>query len=169
MTTQEAKTEFIHTWGILGSQWGISRSMAQIHALLLMTANPMSTEEIMAALQLSRGNANMNIRELMNWNLIYKQIKPGDRKEYFVAEHDIWTIATRVIAERKKRELVPAVELMDRIKKDALDGTADAESSHVRKMVGDLSDFLNKMDKLTELLLKAEQNVVFRMILNKLS
>jgi len=169
MTTKEAKTEFIHTWGILGSQWGISRSMAQIHALLLMTPAAMSTEEIMAELKLSRGNANMNIRELMNWNLIYKQIKAGDRKEYFMAEHDIWTIATRVISERKKRELVPAVELMDRIKKDELDGSADTESSHVRSMVGNLSEFLNKMDKLTELMLKAEQNVVFRMILNKLS
>ncbi|MFA6150787.1 MAG: transcriptional regulator [Chitinophagaceae bacterium] len=164
MNNQEAKIEFIHTWGILGSQWGINRSMAQIHALLLMTKNAMSTEEIMGELQLSRGNANMNIRDLMNWNLIYKQIKAGDRKEYFIAEHDIWTIATRVVSERKRRELIPAIELLDRIKKDELGGEKDAESVHIKDMVNNLGDFLNKMDKLTEFMLKAEQSLLFKLI-----
>lgn len=168
MKKQEAKTEFIHTWGILGNQWGINRSMAQIHALLLMTKNAMSTEEIMAELQLSRGNANMNIRELMNWNLIYKQIKAGDRKEYFIAEHDIWTVATRVVTERKRRELAPAIDLVERIKNDELDGRQDEESVHIKNMVGKLGDFLNKMDKLSEFMLKAEQNVVFKLILKQL-
>ncbi len=165
MNNQEAKTEFIHTWGILGGQWGINRSMAQIHALLLMTKNAMSTEEIMGELQLSRGNANMNIRDLMNWNLIYKQIKAGDRKEYFIAEHDIWTIATRVVSERKRRELIPAIELLDRIKKDELGGAKDAESMHIKDMVNNLGDFLNKMDKLTEFMLKAEQSLLFKLIM----
>ena len=80
MKNQEAKQEFINLWGVLGSQWGINRSMAQIHALLLLTPETLTTEEIMEQLQLSRGNANMNIRELINWNLVYKQFVPGERK-----------------------------------------------------------------------------------------
>ena len=88
MKLQEAKAEFVQSWGILGSQWGINRTMAQIHALLLVAADPLTTEEIMQQLSISRGNTNMNVRELMDWNLVQKVIVPGERKEYFKAEKE---------------------------------------------------------------------------------
>ena len=73
MELQQAKNQFVQLWGNFGTQWGINRSMAQIHALLMVSEGPMSTDEIMEALQISRGNANMNIRDLVAWNLIYKE------------------------------------------------------------------------------------------------
>ena len=73
MELLQAKNQFVQLWGNFGTQWGINRSMAQIHALLMVSEGPMSTDEIMEALQISRGNANMNIRDLVAWNLIYKE------------------------------------------------------------------------------------------------
>ena len=72
MQLTEAKEKFVQSWGSLGSQWGINRTMAQIHALLLVSHEALSTEDIMETLQISRGNANMNIRELINWQLVQK-------------------------------------------------------------------------------------------------
>ena len=89
MQLSESKDQFIQLWGALGSSWGINRTMAQVHALLLISPESLSTEDIMERLSVSRGNANMNLRELMNWNLIYKDLKAGERKEYFRAEKDI--------------------------------------------------------------------------------
>ena len=97
MEFNEAKAQFIQTWGKLGSEWGINRTMAQVHAILLISPKAMSAEEIMAELSISRGNANMNIRDLINWNLVHKKLVPGDRKEYFTAEKDIWEVARRNI------------------------------------------------------------------------
>lgn len=167
MNNQEAKQEFINLWGVLGSQWGINRSMAQIHALLLLTPDTLSTEDIMDELQLSRGNANMNIRELINWNLVYKQFVPGERREYFQAEHDVWTIATRIMNERKKRELVPAKNVVQKIRKEKLDEDNE-ESKHIIKTVSDMDDFLARIDQLSELMIKAEKNIIFKKMINLL-
>ncbi len=167
MKNQEAKQEFINLWGVLGSQWGINRSMAQIHALLLLSPDTLSTEDIMEALQLSRGNANMNIRELLNWNLVYKSFLPGERKEFFKAEHDIWTIATRIMNERKKRELVPAKKLVENIRAEKLTENND-ESKHIQKTIADMDDFLGRIDQLSDLMLKAEQNIIFKKMLTLL-
>ena len=83
----EAKSQFIQAWGTLGSKWGINRTMAQLHALLMVSPDPMTADELMEELNISRGNVNMNVRELMDWGLVEKMHKPGDRKEYFWAKH----------------------------------------------------------------------------------
>ena len=88
MEFSEGKQKFIQTWGTLGSSWGISRTMAQVHALLLISPEALTTEEVMEDLKVSRGNANMNLRDLMDWGLISKVLVAGERKEYFVAEKD---------------------------------------------------------------------------------
>ena len=90
MELEQAKNQFINLWGNFGSQWGINRSMAQVHAILLTSPIPLSTEEIMEKLQISRGNANTNVRELINWNLVYKETILGERREFFRAEKDMW-------------------------------------------------------------------------------
>ncbi len=110
MKLEEAKQQFIQSWGVLGTQWGINRTMAQIHALLLVSAEPLSADDIMEQLQISRGNANMNIRELINWELVDKILKPGERKEFFAAEKDIWRVAMLIIQQRKKREFDPLLK-----------------------------------------------------------
>jgi DNA-binding transcriptional regulator GbsR (MarR family) len=88
MELPEAKQKFIESWGKLGSEWGINRTMAQVHALLLISPEALTTEEIMETLSISRGNANMTLRDLMGWGLIEKQHRAGERKEYFYADKD---------------------------------------------------------------------------------
>jgi DNA-binding transcriptional regulator GbsR (MarR family) len=167
MKNQQAKNEFINLWGALGSQWGINRSMAQIHALLLVSKKNLTTEDIMEQLVLSRGNANMNIRELINWNLAYKEIVPGERKEYFRAEHDVWTIATRIISERKKRELLPAQSVIKKIANEDLQEN-DEESKHIKKTFGELDELITRIDQLSSLMIKAEQNILFKKMITLL-
>src|ERR1700748_1865788 len=103
----EARQKFIEAWGKLGSEWGVNRTMAQVHALLMVSPDALTTEEIMEQLSISRGNANMTLRHLIGWGLIEKQHRAGERKEYFFAEKDVWIIARQVAQERKKRELAP--------------------------------------------------------------
>ncbi|MFZ1693694.1 MAG: MarR family transcriptional regulator, partial [Flavobacteriales bacterium] len=107
MTIPEAKDKFIEAWGAFGSAWGINRSMAQVHALLLISHEPLSTEDVMEQLNISRGNANMNLRALIDWSLVRRVLKPGERREFFEAEKDVWKVATHITRERKKRELEP--------------------------------------------------------------
>ena len=83
MHYDEAKSKFIQAWGTLGSAWGINKAMGQIHALLLISGEALSTEEIMEALHISRGNANMSIRGLIDWGIVKKEFKPGERKGEF--------------------------------------------------------------------------------------
>jgi len=108
----EAKDEFITQWGALGTSWGISRTMAQIHALLMVTPEPLSTDQVMDDLQISRGNAHTNLKDLVGWGLVRIVVKKGERKEFFEAEKDVWKIFTIVLRERKRREIDPAIMLL---------------------------------------------------------
>lgn len=167
MELQEAKNQFIQAWGKLATEWGINRSMAQVHALLLVSAEPLSTEEIMEQLQISRGNANMNLRELMTWDLIGKVLRPGDRKEYFEAEKDIWEVAKRVSKERKRRELEPVLRVLNQV--STVEGDAnDKEIVAFKKTVESLNDFVGKMDKSIDTMLKADENWFFGTIFKML-
>lgn len=116
MNYHEAKDKFIQTWGTLGSSWGISRTMAQVHALLLISPDALSTEDVMEQLKISRGNANMNLRELLDWGLAFKELKSGDRKDFFIAEKDIWKVAKQIIKERRKREIEPVLNALEELK-----------------------------------------------------
>jgi DNA-binding transcriptional regulator GbsR (MarR family) len=111
---QEALGEFIRLWGEMASHWGINRTMAQIHALLYASERPLDTDEIMARLNISRGNANMNLRALVDWNLVRKSQLPGSRKDYYAAEKDVWTITTTIIEERRRREIMPVQQALAR-------------------------------------------------------
>ena len=111
---EQARDEFVAQWGALGSQWGINRTMAQIHALLMTALEPMSTDEVMADLQISRGNAHTNLKELVAWGLVRVVVKKGERREFFEAEKDVWRIFTIVTRERKKREIDPALGVLNR-------------------------------------------------------
>ncbi|OIN60817.1 GbsR/MarR family transcriptional regulator [Arsenicibacter rosenii] len=155
MTFDEAKAKFVQTWGTLATQWGINRTMAQIHALLMIAPDPIDTDTVMEQLQISRGNANMNLRELMDWGLVYKQLKPGDRREYYIAEKDVWKIARQVAKERRRREITPVIEVLEELKKVNTD-TPEAEA--FRKIVGDLSQVVGFADNTLNAVIKAEEN-----------
>ena len=107
---QEALERFILFWGEMASNWGINRTMAQIHALLYCSEEPLDTDEIMERLQISRGNANMNLRSLINWNLARKVHLAGSRKDFYTAEKDVWEITAHIIREREKREIRPVMQ-----------------------------------------------------------
>lgn len=165
MKLAEAKQQFIQTWARLGGEWGINRTMAQVHALLLATEQPITTEDVMESLSISRGNANMNLRELINWNLIYKETVAGDRKEYFKAEKDIWEVAKRIARERKRREIEPMLRELSQL--ENVDGDS-AEAKQFVKMVKGINGFAGKMDKSVETMLKADENWFFGAIIKLL-
>ncbi|NWK54359.1 transcriptional regulator [Verrucomicrobiaceae bacterium N1E253] len=108
----EIRDDFISQWGAFGSQWGINRTMAQIHALLMIMPEALSTDEVMEYLTISRGNAHTNLKELVNWGLVRILVRRGERKEFFEAEKDVWKIFTIILRERQRREIDPALELL---------------------------------------------------------
>jgi|SRR6185312_8289854 len=155
MKYSEGKEKFIEAWGKLGSSWGINRTMAQIHALLLIAAEPLSTEQIMEELNISRGNANMNTRALMDWGIVHKELKAGDRKEYFYAEKDIWHVATLVAEERKRKELEPVLKVLAQVKEVTDDKTK--ATAEFKKVTTDLHSFAKNVDGMLDTFIKTEQ------------
>lgn len=109
---KNSRDEFVAQWGALGTQWGINRTMAQIHALLMTAPDPLSTDQVMDDLEISRGNAHTNLKELVAWGLLRIVVKKGERKEFFEAEKDVWKIFTTVARERKRREIEPALGVL---------------------------------------------------------
>lgn len=168
MKISEARQQFVQTWGSLGGAWGIPKSMAQIHALLLTTNAPMSTEEIMEITQLSRGNVSINLRELINWKLIAKQNILGERKEYYGANHDVWNVAQNIVQQRRNRELEPVLAFLNSIKSTELEGNAD-EVAHFRQLVSDLHELLTQLERVAELLVKINQSTLYKRLLYMLN
>ncbi len=157
MELAEGKQKFIEAWGKLGSEWGINRTMAQVHALLLISPDALTTEEVMEQLSISRGNANMTLRDLINWGLIEKQHRPGERKEYFFAEKDVWTIARQVAQERKKRELDPVLKVLHEL--NAVSGDEkDPAYKTFKKSVGDINKLAKNVDRTLTTMVKADES-----------
>lgn len=165
MNLTEAKQKFINAWGTLGSQWGINRTMSQIHALLLVSAKPLSTEDIMEALNVSRGNANMNLRALMDWGLVYKEHKPGDRKEYFVAGKDIWETARKITAERRKREIEPILTVLGQLRKETITGDDKEEVKNFNHTIQGIDDFTRKTDDLANKFIRSDSNWFYKTLM----
>jgi DNA-binding transcriptional regulator GbsR (MarR family) len=157
MELPEARQKFIEAWGKLGSEWGINRTMAQVHALLLITPDALTTEEIMELLSISRGNANMTLRDLIGWGLVEKQHRAGERKEYFYAEKDTWTIARQVAKERRKRELDPVIKILNELSKVRGD-VNDPAYKTFNKSVTDINKLAKNVDKTLETMLKADES-----------
>ena len=157
MKLAEAKQQFISSWGAFGTHWGINRTMAQIHALLMVSPDPMTQDDLMEQLDISRGNVNMNIRELITWGLVDRVILPGERREYFTAEKDIWKVATQIIRERKKRELDPMLKLLSQLEK--IEG--DKKDKEIKQFVDTVSSIKKlglQADKTLDVMIKADES-----------
>ncbi|WP_420453884.1 GbsR/MarR family transcriptional regulator [Rubrivirga sp.] len=149
-----ALDEFVRLWGEMASHWGINRTMAQIHALLYATAQPLDTDEIMERLEISRGNANMNLRALVDWNLVRKTSQPGSRKDYFLAEDDVWTLATTIIEERQRREIRPVQRALDGVASELRDAPATVPAdAALADRVEALVEIIDVFDGFTQALL----------------
>jgi len=132
---------FIAQWGAFGSQWGINRTMAQVHALLMTGKDAMSTDEVMEKLSISRGNAHTSLKDLVGWGLVRIIVKKGERKEFFEAEKDVWKIFTIVLRERQRREIDPALELLRECQEETK-GLKGAEAKAFRDQVKELEQFV---------------------------
>lgn len=163
-----AQDRFIAAWGQMGSSWGISRTMAEVFALLYITGEAANTDEVMERLQISRGNASMSLRALQDWGIITRVHKRGDRKEYFEAERDVWATFKTIARERKKRELDPVLASLYEIRdltginpQAAKPPSPQAQpadprlASHNERMDAML-EFMSTMEQLASLLLSPE-------------
>lgn len=159
-----AQDRFIAAWGQMGSSWGISRTMAEVFALLYITSEAMNTDEVMERLQISRGNASMSLRALQDWGIIARVHKRGDRKEYFEAERDVWATFKTIARERKKRELDPVLASLYEIRDlTGVDSQASKPAgpqatllaAHNERM-DSMLEFMSTMEQLASLLLSPE-------------
>lgn len=156
LSYQEAKDLLIQAWGTLGSHWGINKTMAQIHALLLISPESLSTEEIMENLQISRGNANINTRGLIDWGLVHKVLKPGDRKEYFTAEKDMWETTRQIARERRRRELEPIIKVLDQVQQ--ISKQTSVEATELKRVTKELSFLVKKADSFLNMIAQFNQS-----------
>ncbi len=165
---EEAREEFIAQWGALGTAWGINRTMAQIHAFLLISAESSSTDEVMEHLEISRGNANSNLREMVGWGLARSVVKRGDRKEYFEAEKEVWKIFCIISRERKKREIEPAISVL----KNCLENTRGLNSPEAKafhRQMAELSEFVGLASSILEKIATSEQNKIMPKVIKLFS
>ena len=168
MKLEEAEEKFIEIWGSLGTQWGISRTMAQIHAYLMVKNNPRTTEEIMSDLQISRGNANMNTRALIDWGLVHKVIKSGQRKEFFIAEGDIWEVTKKIAAQRRKKELSPLLSKLEYLK-ELVEESKELQYEHLNELLSEISNMAQVTDQLLAKLERVEKTWLSKNLLKILS
>ena len=157
MKLTEAKQQFISSWGAFGTNWGINRTMAQIHALLLISPDPLTQDDMMEELNISRGNVNMNIRDLISGGLAERVILPGERKEYFSAEKDIWKVVKLIVKERKKRELEPMLKFLDSISDVEGDENDKAVKTYLETIKG-IQKFGDQTDRSLDKMIKSEEN-----------
>ncbi|WP_421871736.1 GbsR/MarR family transcriptional regulator [Marinoscillum sp.] len=158
----DAKHKFIQAWGTLGSNWGINKAMAQIHALLIISPEPLTADDIMDELQMSRGNVNMNVRALMDWGIVTKENRVGDRKDYFIADKDVWELARQVSRERRKREIEPIIKVLSQVQ--AVEGSGK-KVDEFKAVTGELKDFSEKVDGVLDKFVKSDQNWFLKLLM----
>jgi len=158
---RESKNLLVRRWGEMGGYWGISRTMAEIHALLFVSGTALCTDDVMAQLHVSRGNASMNLRGLVDWGLLTRVHKLGDRKEYFQADTDVWHMFETIMRERRRREVEPIIATIERCRamtaegcNDRTDPDATAAAKEFVRRLDELQRFLSTMSTLFELVLQ---------------
>jgi len=158
---EAAKNLFIRRWGEMAAGWGVSRTMAEIHALLYLTSRPLCADDVIEQLAVSRGSASTNLRELVNWGLIERTHQRGDRKEYFEAQKDLWEMFETIARERRRREVQPIVETIERClemvdeDRSAMTEQTRKQADGYRKRFADILDFCDGMNKMFNVLIQA--------------
>jgi DNA-binding transcriptional regulator GbsR (MarR family) len=163
-----ARKEFLDQWATLGPAWGVNRTMSQIHALLMIQDEPMNTDQIMEALAVSRGNAHANLKELLTWGLLKSVKIPGDRKEYFEAEKDVWRVVQLITRERKRKELQPVLDTLDTCL-ERTQGLRDPDSKAFRKQIRELKKFADLADRVMERIASKRSGIILPWILKFLA
>lgn len=139
---------FVRSWGEMGSAWGVPRTMAQVHALLWLVGRPLNTDDLMERLDISRGNASMTLRTLVDWGMITRAHNPKDRKDYYTAEQDVWKLFATVARSRKRREIEPLVGRLSQLLQAPTEGDGDA-AAH-RHKIAEMLEFVKTFDGLAD-------------------
>jgi len=152
---EHVEDQFVELWNNMASLWGISPTMARIHGLLYISASALSMDDIMTRLAISRGNVSMNLSKLVEWGLVRRVHKRGDRKEYYESLSDVWEMFTLVASQRKRREIDPILTTLrrcrDELTPEALGGQAAREEARQRfQRVNDLLKLLSRLDSLAQ-------------------
>lgn len=144
---------FVEHWGVMARSWGINATMGELFALLYVTGTDWTADELRERLRISRGNVSMNLRELMTWGVVHKIHRQGERREFYRAEYEVWTLFQRILAERKRRELDPTLALL----KSTAERVGDGEDlSSARNRIIALQRFTDLIDRLATVLLTLE-------------
>lgn len=139
---QQALEQFVESWGSMGALWGINRSMARVHALLIVSTEPLGLDEIAQQLKISRGNASMSLKELRSWGVVRRVHERGTRRDLYRSEQDVWAMFFKILMERKRREFDPALSAV----RQAADSLGDA-SGEVEERLKQMEDLLGTMDR----------------------
>lgn len=169
---QQAVDQFVLLWGEMASAWGINKTMAQIHALLYAENDALDTDTIMQQLSISRGNANMNLRNLLQWQLIQKVHYKGERKDFYTAEKDVWNIVAILVKERHQREIDPIKQnLAETLALFEEETDLSAEEAEFKKRIEEFIEFLEMFERFTHALLPYinKKNLTFLKHLVKLA
>lgn len=144
---EKTRADFVEFWSEMAHAWGINRSMAQIHALLYVHPESMTTDQIMEALGISRGTANMNLHELIHWGLIQKVHKEGDRKDHYIAEADVWEIVSCIVRNRQEREIAPVQRKMSELLDAYHVDSSLEESEEVHQRMKNVLEFIEMFER----------------------
>lgn len=149
----ETRQRFVESWGAMGVAWGINRSMARIHALLMLSDHPISLDDIATTLEISRGNASMSLQKLRTWGVARRVAVAGDRRDFYVTEPDVWAMFFAIARERKRREFDPAITAV----RDAMEHVGDDTPEDVRRRLAQMSTLLGTGEQVLERFLANEQ------------
>jgi len=131
-------------WGEMGARWGVSRMVAQIHALLYFSPRPLTADEMVAALGVARSHVSNSLKELQSWGVVRVLHVPGDRREHFQSIKEVWQLFEILLDERKRRELDPTLKLLRETQALVNDGAP--VDDHTRARLQDMREFFEQMD-----------------------
>ena len=138
-TISPVQQKFILHWGEMGTRWGINRTVAQVHALLFISARPLNADDIMETLSVARSNVSTSLKELQGWGIVKMVHVMGDKRDHFESMKDVWEMFRVVLNERKRREIDPTTRMLNECIAEAeQDKSIDA---YTRERLGDLRDF----------------------------
>jgi DNA-binding transcriptional regulator GbsR (MarR family) len=168
MKYAQARQQMVQTWGQLSAERVINRTMGQIHALLMLSPDPMTADQIFGELAISRGNVSMNLRNLVEWGVVHKVYIAGDRKEYFASEKDAWKMALQIARERKRRELDPVIQSLNQLQDIEPDSGSEKEVAEINKMTSQILDVAMQIDKVMDIGIRAGGQTLVRKLISVL-
>src|SRR5688572_22477688 len=154
--------KFVLHWGEMGAKWGINRTVAQIHALLFLSAKPLNAEDIASRLNVARSNVSTSLRELQGWGIVKVVHQLGDRRDHFESLKDVWEMFRIIVDERKKREADPTLAMLRSAVAEAKQ--PDAADAYTRKRLTEMLDFFESMTRWVEQTRKLPTPAVVRMV-----